>query len=133
MVLNNVDEANSGDYDCIARNDYGEEKKTLKLIVEDTEHVPKNHTGTKCYQLTTTTTAKKSLIMFCHFTECCQQKGIPNECMFVCNKRDINLFDVYKNQKCLEHLNKYVTCAAGMFQLDFISHFNPSHYYYFFI
>lgn len=88
LVLNNVDEANSGDYDCIARNDYGEEKKTLKLIVEDTEHVPKNH------------------------TECCQQKGIPNECMFVCNKRDINLFDVYKNQKCLEHLNKYVTCAA---------------------
>lgn len=46
-------------------------------------------------------------------TECCQEKGIPAECMFVCTKKDINLFDVYKNQKCLEHLNKYITCAAG--------------------
>ena len=107
FVLHNVDQSNNGDYDCIARNDYGEEKKTLRLLVEDTEHVPKNHTG-------------KALVVlplrpanFVHLTECCQEKGIPADCMFVCHKKDINLFDVYKNQKCLEHLNKYITCAAG--------------------
>lgn len=51
-------------------------------------------------------------MMYFVAAECCNEKGIPTECMFVCNKKDINLFDVYKNQKCLEHLNKYITCAA---------------------
>nr|XP_046912345.1 Ig-like and fibronectin type-III domain-containing protein 1 isoform X1 [Dermatophagoides farinae] len=88
FVIANVDKENQGNYDCIARNDYGEEKKTLKLLVDDQEHVSKN------------------------YTECCEKKNIPNECMFVCHKKEINLFDVYKNQKCLEHLNKYIYCAA---------------------
>jgi len=109
LVLQNVNQSNSGDYDCIARNDYGEEKKTLRLMVEDVEHVPKNHTGNLH--------VVKPQIQCVHpcvtSPECCQSKGIPTECMFVCNKKDINLFDVYKSQKCLEHLNKYITCAAG--------------------
>lgn len=40
-----MDKENQGNYDCIARNDYGEEKKTLKLLVDDQEHVSKNYTG----------------------------------------------------------------------------------------
>lgn len=48
MIISNVDENSQGDYDCTARNDYGEEKKTLKLLVQDVEHVPKNHSGECC-------------------------------------------------------------------------------------
>lgn len=43
--MHNVNESSAGNYDCVSNNQYGEEKKTLRLIVGDTEHVPKNHTG----------------------------------------------------------------------------------------
>ena len=51
-MLHNVDQTNVGNYDCIARNDYGEEKKTLRLLVDDVEHVSKNHSGKKmCFHI----------------------------------------------------------------------------------
>ena len=76
-------------------------------MVNDIEHVASNHTG-KIFEFLLFMFV--FIILFC--LECCAAKDVPAECMYICERSEINLFDVYKNQKCLEHLNKYVSCAA---------------------
>lgn len=45
LIIPNINKSSQGYYDCAAVNDYGEEKKTINLLVEEVEQLPKNHTG----------------------------------------------------------------------------------------
>ena len=103
LTIRNVSLADSGLYQCRARNMLSESSDSTRLSVSDRTDSSSNSDRFA---------ALKQIEQSSDLTECCKNQNVSAKCLPVCSVDGLDVETAFKTDECQPHLDKLMFCAA---------------------